>query len=158
MSLRQAWFGAAAHRANRTGNRSNRDGWGLSLGIGALGLVSLASMTACSNTDQTETQASPTTPGQSQVVRVMSGEEDCGASPYIVDNGDVTITATGVGDVASSVTLYGPKDGAFIEQLDRITVLAPGATKSMTIPLGLGAYEISCKTDATETRTRITAV
>jgi len=88
----------------------------------------------------------------------MAGEEECAASPYIVAGGTVTITATGIGNVASSVTLYGPKEGAFAEQLDRIAVLAPGATKSMSVELGLGAYEISCKTDDTETRSRITTV
>ncbi len=120
-------------------------------------LLAVPLLASCGG-EQTETAASPTTPGQDQVVRVMSGEETCSTSPYIVNGGAVTITATGVGNVASSVTLFGPKDGAFAEQLERISVLAPGATKSMTIELDLGAYEISCKTDDTQTRSRITAV
>ncbi|NQU37643.1 MAG: hypothetical protein HQ526_08645 [Actinobacteria bacterium] len=124
----------------------------LSLTVAAFLVVPL--MASCGS----EPAASPTSPGQGEVVRVMSGEEECGASPYIVQAGSVTITATGVGNVAASVTLYGPKDGAFAEQLDQITVLAPGATKSMTVALGLGAYEIRCKTDDTENRSRITAV
>lgn len=120
-------------------------------------LLTIPLVASCGS-EPTETTASPTSPGQGQVVRVMSGEEECATSPYIVPGGTVTITATGVGNVAASVTLYGPKDGAFAEQLDRIAVLAPGATKSMTVELGLGAYEISCKTDDTETRSRITTV
>jgi len=132
------------------------------IGRGRLSLLAATLMAiplvASCGSEPTETAAYPISPGQGQVVRVMSGEEQCGASPYIVQGGSITITATGVGNVAASVTLYGPKDGAFAEQLDRIAVLAPGATKSMTVNLGLGAYEISCKTDDTETRSRITAV
>jgi hypothetical protein len=133
------------------------------MGIGRVGFSVLATLMAlplvasCAS-EPTETTASPTSSSQGQVVRVTSGEEQCGASPYIVQGGTVTITATGAGSLPTSVTLYAPKKGAFAEQLDQITVLAPGATKSMTIELGLGAYEISCKTNNSETRSRITAV
>lgn len=133
------------------------------MGIGRVGFSVLATLMAlplvasCAS-EPTETTASPTSEGQGQVVRVTSGEKKCDASLYIVKSGTVTITATGVGNLPGSVTLYAPKQGAFADQRDQIIVLAPGATKSMTVELGLGAYEIWCKTVKSDERVRITAV
>ncbi len=127
----------------------------LSVTVAAL----LLTLTACGSGDRsTDTSASATSAAPIHAVKVLANPQNCDAQPLIVDAGTVVITATSTANIPISISLFAPQDGAFLKRLARIRALKPNDTKTMTVELAQGAYEITCGTEELTSRKRITAI
>lgn len=134
--------------AGRTdsGNRRRR--------VAIAGLAAPLLLVACSSNPDVAPSSSPTTP---QAVTVEGSDKECKINPYLVTAGSISFSVTAVGDEAISFKVYAPENGEFNKEIGQIPRLRPGQTKQLVIDLPMGAYEVGCEADDSESRSRITA-
>ncbi len=129
------------------------------LAVGLTGTCTLLIAGCSSDQGGSGTTPTPTpTPTTASVVHVDAGSRICTTDKTSVPFGQVTVIATSVGKKDVSVTVFGPKAGQWTKAIGVIPLLQPNQTKSMTINLPLGAYEVACQTARDDARARITAV
>lgn len=114
----------------------------------------MAALAACGPSSTPAPTGSPTTP---QIVTVTGSEKDCTPSEYTVTAGSIDFQVNSVGKESFAFKVYAPQDGAFTKQLGAIPRLRPGQSKQLVVDLGIGAFEISCSTEDSDSRQRITA-
>lgn len=120
----------------------------------ASALAGAALLTACGSDTNPTPSSSPTTP---QVVKVEGSDKECKIDPYLVTAGSISFSVASVGEEAIAFKVYAPLNGEFNKEIGEIARIRPGQTKQLVIDLQMGAYEVGCKADDSESRSRITA-
>ena len=111
----------------------------LALPAALLGLVLLA---ACSSSGSTSTGASGTAGGGTKEVTIVVTDKGCEPASVEVPAGSVKLTAKNAGgDIAELEVLQGAKVVGEAENI------APDFTKSFTVDVAAGTYELICYSD-----------
>lgn len=104
------------------------------ISLTAASAAGLLVLTACSSGDTTADTTK-------QAIAVTASDDACVIDLDHVEAGDVELTVTNAGQQVTEVYVYGAEDRV-IGELENIT---PGLTRSFTVTVGGGDYEIACK-------------
>lgn len=93
--------------------------------------------------------------GGSSPIAVQAGKGTCTVAPAAVKATQVSVNVNWTGEGPGEVYLYAKDDaGAFTKVVGEVEDLTDGLTKTFTADVTPGAYEIACKTSATDPGTR----
>lgn len=102
--------------------------------LAAVTLGALPVLAACSSSAD---EGSP--------IGVQAAKDQCLVKPQVVKPGPVNVQVNWSGEGPGEVYVYGEENGSYTKVVGEIEDLTDGLTKTFTVDLAEGKYEVSCK-------------
>lgn len=116
-------------------------------------LLALPVVAACSSD-----QGSSSTGASGAAVAVTASDTACQLARTDLDAGSTSFQVKNTGSKVTEVYVYGQQDGQYTKVVSEVENIGPGTSRTMTVDLPAGTYEVACKPGQTGDgiRTKIT--